>query len=183
MFIFIAGVVLGAVPQYLKLILLANSEGISLSSLALMNVSNVCATLNIFILHFEQIRQCVRRGDGFTFDSCQASLLTFYYTLVYTLLWFPLYPLAAHFCSDKKSEACGYVASGKTHAHHGLVAHIVPCVVLSAPVLRMVFGGSCFGFEKFAMLLGVINAVLEATRYLPQVFASWHSEGSARCRT
>ena len=31
MFIFIAGVVLGAVPQYLKLILLANSEGISLS--------------------------------------------------------------------------------------------------------------------------------------------------------
>ena len=178
MFIFIAGVVLGAVPQYLKLILLANSEGISLSSLALMNVSNVCATLNIFILHFEQIRQCVRRGDGFTFDSCQASLLTFYYTLVYTLLWFPLYPLAAHFCSDKKSEACGYVASGKTHAHHGLVAHIVPCVVLSAPVLRMVFGGSCFGFEKFAMLLGVINAVLEATRYLPQVFASLYGDGS-----
>ena len=178
MFIFIAGVVLGAVPQYLKLILLANSEGISLSSLALMNVSNVCATLNIFILHFEQIRQCVRRGDGFTFDSCQASLLTFYYTLVYTLLWFPLYPLAAHFCSDKKSEACGYVASGKTHAHHGLVAHIVPCVVLSAPVLRMVFSGSCFGFEKFAMLLGVINAVLEATRYLPQVFASLYGDGS-----
>ena len=35
MFIFIAGVVLGAVPQYLKLILLANSEGISLTSLAL----------------------------------------------------------------------------------------------------------------------------------------------------
>ena len=28
------------------------------------------------------------------------------------------------------------------------------------------------------MLLGVMNAVLEATRYLPQVFASWHSEGS-----
>jgi hypothetical protein len=34
-----------------------------------------------------------------------ASLLTFYYTLVYTLLWFPLYPLAAHFCSDGKTEA------------------------------------------------------------------------------
>ena len=37
-----------------------------------------------------------------------ASLLTFYYTLIYTLLWFPLYPLAAHFCSDAKSEACGW---------------------------------------------------------------------------
>ena len=33
MFIFIAGVVLGAVPQYMKLILLANSDGISMTSL------------------------------------------------------------------------------------------------------------------------------------------------------
>ena len=178
MFIFIAGVVLGAVPQYLKLILLANSEGISLTSLALMNVSNVTATLNIFILHFEQIKQCVRQADGFTFDSCQASLLTFYYTLVYTLLWFPLYPLAAHFCAEKKVEHCGVVASGRAHANRGLVAHLVPCLILAAPVVRMVLNGGCFGFESYAMLLGVMNAVLEATRYLPQVFASWHSEGS-----
>ena len=178
MFIFIAGVVLGAVPQYLKLILLATSEGISLTSLALMNVSNVTATLNIFILHFEQIKQCVRQADGFTFDSCQASLLTFYYTLVYTLLWFPLYPLAAHFCAEKKVEHCGVVASGRAHAHRGLVAHLVPCLILAAPVVRMVLNGGCFGFESYAMLLGVMNAVLEATRYLPQVFASWHSEGS-----
>ena len=178
MFIFIAGVVLGAVPQYLKLILLANSEGISLTSLALMNVSNVTATLNIFILHFEQIKQCVRQADGFTFDSCQASLLTFYYTLVYTLLWFPLYPLAAHFCAEKKVEHCGVVASGRAHANRGLVAHLVPCLILAAPVVRMVFNGGCFGFESYAMLLGVMNAILEATRYLPQVFASWHSEGS-----
>ena len=121
MFIFIAGVVLGAVPQYLKLILLANSEGISLTSLALMNVSNVTATLNIFILHFEQIKQCVRQADGFTFDSCQASLLTFYYTLVYTLLWFPLYPLAAHFCAEKKVEHCGVVASGRARGGIGLL--------------------------------------------------------------
>ena len=100
MFIFIFGVVLGAVPQYLKLILLASSEGISLVSLALMNVSNLTATLNIFILHFEQIKQCVKQNaPEYSFDACQASLLTFYYTLVYTLLWFPLYPLAAHFCS------------------------------------------------------------------------------------
>ena len=178
MFIFIAGVVLGAVPQYLKLILLANSEGISLTSLALMNVSNVTATLNIFILHFEQIKQCVRQADGFTFDSCQASLLTFYYTLVYTLLWFPLYPLAAHFCAEKKVEHCGVVASGRAHANRGLVAHLVPCLILAAPVVRMVLNGGCFGFESYAMLLGVMNAVLEATRYLPQVVASWHSEGS-----
>ena len=178
MFIFIAGVVLGAVPQYLKLILLATSEGISLTSLALMNVSNVTATLNIFILHFEQIKQCVKQADRFTFDSCQASLLTFYYTLVYTLLWFPLYPLAAHFCAEKKVEHCGVVASGRAHAHRGLVAHLVPCLILAAPVVRMVLNGGCFGFESYAMLLGVMNAVLEATRYLPQVVASWHSEGS-----
>jgi hypothetical protein len=36
-----------------------------------MNVSNVTATLNIFILHFEQIRRCVQYQPGFTFDSCQ----------------------------------------------------------------------------------------------------------------
>ena len=81
MFIFIFGVVLGAVPQYLKLILLASSEGISLVSLALMNVSNLTATLNIFILHFEQIKQCVKQNaPKYSFDACQASLLTFYYT-------------------------------------------------------------------------------------------------------
>jgi hypothetical protein len=179
MFIFIAGVVLGAVPQYLKLILLANSEGISLSSLALMNVSNVTATLNIFILHFEQIKSCVLQEEGFTFDSCQASLLTFYYTLVYTLLWFPLYPLAAHFCSEKKVEHCGYVASGRAHANRGLVAHLVPCMILAAPVVRMVVNGpGCLGFESYAMLLGVMNAILEATRYLPQVWSSWTGSGS-----
>ena len=72
MFIFIAGVVLGAVPQYIKLVLLASSDGISLTSLALMNVSNLTATLNIFILHFEQIKMCVQYQPGFTFDSCQA---------------------------------------------------------------------------------------------------------------
>ena len=178
MFIFIAGVVLGAVPQYMKLILLASADGISLTSLALMNVSNVTATLNIFILHFEQIKQCVRYQPGFTFDSCQASLLTFYYTLVYTLLWFPLYPLAAHFCSEEKSEECGVVRTGKQHAQIGFVAHLVPCVVLAAPVIRMVFGGACFDFENYAMLLGAVNAILEATRYLPQVYASFYSEGS-----
>ena len=180
MFIFIAGVVLGAVPQYLKLILLANSEGISLTSLALMNVSNVTATLNIFILHFEQIKQCVRQADGFTFDSCQASLLTFYYTLVYTLLWFPLYPLAAHFCAEKKVEHCGYVASQRAGAPTAASSRTsCRASILAAPVVRMVLNGGCFGFESYAMLLGVMNAVLEATRYLPQVFASWHSDGSS----
>ena len=50
-------------------------------------------------VHFEQIKQCIKQSvPEYSFDACQASLLTFYYTLVYTLLWFPLYPLAAHFC-------------------------------------------------------------------------------------
>lgn len=178
MFIFIGGVVLGAVPQYLKLILLASADGISLTSLALMNVSNVTATLNIFILHFEQIKRCVQVQPGFTFNSCQASLLTFYYTLVYTLLWFPLYPLAAHFCSDEKSEQCGMMRSGKQHAQMGLIAHLTPCVILAAPVVRMVLGGACFDFENYAMFLGAVNAILEATRYLPQVYASFYAEGS-----
>jgi len=180
MFIFIFGVVLGAVPQYLKLILLASSEGISLVSLALMNVSNLTATLNIFILHFEQIKQCVRQtSPEYSFDACQASLLTFYYTLVYTLLWFPLYPLAAHFCSHRKSEVCGVVQTQRQHAWQGLLAHLVPCAILAAPVLKMAASsGACHEYEAYALLLGVVNAILEATRYLPQVYASWYSMGS-----
>lgn len=180
MFIFIFGVVLGAVPQYLKLILLASSEGISLVSLALMNVSNLTATLNIFILHFEQIKQCVKQNaPKYSFDACQASLLTFYYTLVYTLLWFPLYPLAAHFCSNRKSEVCGVVQTQRQHAWQGLLAHLVPCAILAAPVLKMAASsGACHEYEAYALLLGVVNAILEATRYLPQVYASWYSMGS-----
>ena len=78
---------------------LVGLAGLALVSLALMNVSNLTATLNIFILHFEQIKMCIKQSvPEYSFDACQASLLTFYYTLVYTLLWFPLYPLAAHFC-------------------------------------------------------------------------------------
>ena len=161
MFIFITGVVLGAVPQYLKLIILANSDGISLTSLALMNVSNFCATLNIFILHFEQIKKCVKNEDGFNYDSCQASLLTFYYTLIYTVLWLPLYPLAAHFCSDEKIEMCGHVNSVRRHAFFGMFAHGLPCIVLLAPVARMAIGGTCYEFESYAMLFGVMNAILE----------------------
>ena len=185
MFIFIFGVVLGAVPQYLKLILLASSEGISLVSLALMNVSNLTATLNIFILHFEQIKQCVKQNaPEYSFDACQASLLTFYYTLVYTLLWFPLYPLAAHFCSNRKSEVCGVVQTQRQHAWHGLLAHVVPCAILAAPVLKMAASsGACHEYEAYALLLGVVNAILEATRYLPQVYAVGTPWEAVRCRT
>jgi hypothetical protein len=120
--------------------------------------------------------------------------LTFYYTLDYTLLWFPLYPLAAHFCrlvyfylhfrifplygqsnrltscfcfvySNRKSEACGVVQSQRQHAWQGLVAHLIPCVILAAPVLKMALSSSaCYEYEAYALLLGVVNAVLEAIR-------------------
>jgi len=39
MFIFISAVVIGAIPQYIKLIILCNADGLSMSSLALLNVS------------------------------------------------------------------------------------------------------------------------------------------------
>ena len=34
----------------------------------------------------------------------------------------------------------------------------MPCLILAAPVVRMVLNGGCFGFESYAMLLGVMNA-------------------------
>ena len=161
MFIFIFGVVLGAVPQYLKLILLASSEGISLVSLALMNVSNLTATLNIFILHFEQIKQCVKQNaPEYSFDACQASLLTFYYTLVYTLLWFPLPAGRTLLFQSRKSEVCGVVQTQRQHAWQGLLAHLVPCAILAAPVLKMAASsGACHEYEAYALLLGVVNAI------------------------
>jgi len=116
MYVFISGCVLGAVPQYLKVVVLGTSEGLSLSSLALMNVSNVCATMNVFILHYEQIRRCVAGAAGYEYERCQASLLTLYYTLIYTLLWIPLYPLAAYFASDRKTEYFGHVMSKRRAA-------------------------------------------------------------------
>jgi hypothetical protein len=46
--------------------------------------------------------------------------------------------------------------------------NVVPCVVLAAPVLRMVFGSTCFDFENYAMLMGVMNAILvERCRLTP----------------
>mmetsp|Transcript_4679 Transcript_4679/g.10060 ORF Transcript_4679/g.10060 Transcript_4679/m.10060 type:complete len:422 (-) Transcript_4679:69-1334(-) len=178
MFVFITGCVLGAIPQYLKLIILGTSEGLSLTSLALMNMSNVCATLNVFILHFEQIRRCASGREGYEYERCQSSLLTLYYTVIYTLLWMPLYPLAAHFCKDKKAVYFGRVMTERRAAWYGLIAHAVPCVCVALPVVRMLFGSSCFEFETYAVYLGVCNAVLEATRYLPQLFESIYSSGS-----
>jgi hypothetical protein len=178
MFVFISGCVLGAVPQYLKVVVLGTSEGLSLSSLALMNVSNVCATMNVFILHYEQIRRCVAGAAGYEYERCQASLLTLYYTLIYTLLWIPLYPLAAHFTSDRKTEYFGYVMSKRKAAWYGLALWAVPCALLAAPVARMLFGSTCFEFERYAIFLGLTNAVLETTRYVPQLWESVHSKGS-----
>jgi hypothetical protein len=178
MFVFITGCVLGAIPQYLKLFILGTSEGLSLTSLALMNMSNVCATLNVFILHFEQIRRCATGAEGYENERCQSSLLTLYYTVIYTLLWMPLYPLAAHYCKDKKAVYFGWVMTERRAAWYGLAAHAVPCVLVALPVVRMLFGSSCYEFETYAVYLGVCNAVLEATRYLPQLYESIYASGS-----
>ena len=175
MFVFISGCVLGAMPQYLKLIVLGSAEGLSLTSLALTNVSNLCASLNVFILHFEQIRYCVQGEDGYEYDRCQASLLTLYYTLIYTLLWMPMYALAAHFSSDKKVAYFGHVMTERRAAWYGMVLHLLPCIVLLAPAIRMLFGSTCYEFENYAIMLGVMNAVFETTRYVPQLWESIHS--------
>jgi hypothetical protein len=39
----------------------------------------------------------------------------------------------------------------------GLIAHLTPCVIVAAPVIRMVFGGLCYDFENYAMLLGAVG--------------------------
>jgi hypothetical protein len=85
-----------------------------LQSLALLNISCVAASLNVFILHFDQIKFCVKqKTNEYTMERCEASMLTLYYTLVYTLLWFPLYPLAASYCSDRKKMFMGRLMSEK----------------------------------------------------------------------
>ena len=179
MFIFISAVVVGAIPQYLKLCVLGSADGLSLQSLALLNISCVAASLNVFILHFDQIKFCVKqKTNEYTMERCEASMLTLYYTLVYTLLWFPLYPLAASYCSDRKKMFMGRLMSEKHIAWTGWFAHGIPCLALCAPVIRMVVWYGCLEFENYAVALGLLNAVLEATRYLPQVLESWKYQGS-----
>jgi hypothetical protein len=138
--------VAGAIPQYIKLIVLATDKGNSLTALALLNVSAVTATLNIFILHYEQIKQCVRGDMGF--DDCNTSLLTFYYTATWTILWFPVYTLAARYCSDEETEeVCGATRTRRQNARIGFWAHVIPCVGLAAPVVGMVLRGNCYEYE------------------------------------
>jgi len=178
MFIFISAVVIGAIPQYVKLVVLGNADGLSMSSLALLNVSCWSATLNVFILHFDQIKYCIRQEAEYTIERCEASMLTLYYTLVYTLLWFPLYPLAASYCSDRKKMFMGRLMTEKKIAWMGWVAHGIPCLALAAPVVRMVIWHGCPEFESYAIALGLLNGVLEAFRYVPQVWESWKFQGS-----
>ena len=178
MFIFISAVVVGAIPQYVKLVVLGNADGLSMSSLALLNLSCWSASLNVFILHFDQIKFCIRQEVEYTIERCEASMLTLYYTLVYTLLWFPLYPLAASYCSDRKKMFMGRLMTEKNIAWMGWFAHGIPCLALAAPVVRMVVWHGCTEFESYAVALGLLNAVLEAIRYVPQVWESWKLQGS-----
>jgi hypothetical protein len=105
-------------------------------------------------------------------------LLTLYYTMIYTLLWLPMYALAAHFSSERKVEYFGRVMTQKRAAWYGMAFHLIPCLVLLAPAVRMLFGSTCYDFEDYAIALGVMNAVFETTRYLPQLVASIYSQGS-----
>lgn len=179
MFIFISAVVVGAIPQYVKLVVLGNADGLSMSSLALLNLSCWSASLNVFILHFDQIKFCIRQEVEYTIERCEASMLTLYYTLVYTLLWFPLYPLAASYCSDRRKKIfMGRLMTEKNIAWMGWFAHGIPCLALAAPVVRMVVWHGCTEFESYAVALGLLNAVLEAIRYVPQVWESWKFQGS-----
>ena len=178
MFVFLSGCVLGAVPQYVKVVALRSSEGLSLTSLALMNVSNVCATMNVFVLHYEQIKRCANGMDGYGYGDCQASLVTLYYTLAYTLLWVPLYPLAAYYTSAAKVEYFGRVMTKRRAAWIGMVMHAVPCLLLAAPIVRMLLGSTCYEFENYAVFLGLLNALLETTRYVPQLWESLNAQAS-----
>lgn len=178
MFVFLSGCVLGAVPQYVKVVALRSSEGLSLTSLALMNVSNVCATMNVFVLHYEQIKRCASGMDGYGYGDCQASLVTLYYTLAYTLLWVPLYPIAAYYTSTAKVEYFGRVMTKRRAAWIGMVMHAVPCLLLAAPVGRMLLGSTCYEFENYALFLGLLNALLETTRYVPQLWESIKAQTS-----
>lgn len=178
MTVFVLGCVLGAVPQYLKLFALRNAVGLSLTSLALMNVSNMCATMNVFVLHYEQIRRCARGATGYEPERCRTSLLTVYYTAIYTMLWLPLFPLAAHYTSEEKIDHCGRVMTRRKWAWYGFTAHCFPIALLAAPVVRMLFGKTCYDLESYAIVLGLLNAVLETVRYVPQLWESIHSQGS-----
>ena len=179
MFVFLSGCVLGAVPQYVKVVALRSSEGLSLTSLALMNVSNVCATMNVFVLHYEQIKRCASGMDGNAgAGTVEASLVTLYYTLAYTLLWVPLYPIAAYYTSTAKVEYFGRVMTKRRAAWIGMVMRAVPCLLLAAPVGRMLLGSTCYEFENYALFLGLLNALLETTRYVPQLWESIKAQTS-----
>ena len=178
MLVFVVGVVVGAVPQYLKLMVLRDANGLSLTSLALMNVSNMCATLNVFVLHYEQIRRCASGALGYDTERCRTSLLTVYYTATYTVLWLPLLPLAAHYTSSRKTEYFGWVMTKRAAAWYGFTLHLVPVALLAAPVVSMLFGKTCYDFEEYAIFLGVLNALLETVRYVPQLWESIQNHGS-----
>ena len=178
MLVFVVGVVVGAVPQYLKLMVLRDANGLSLASLALMNVSNMCATLNVFVLHYEQIRRCASGAVGYDTERCRTSLLTVYYTATYTVLWLPLFPLAAHYTSSRKTEYFGWVMTKRTAAWYGFALHALPVALLAAPVVSMLFGKTCYDFEEYAIFLGILNALLETVRYVPQLWESIHNHGS-----
>ena len=85
--------------------------------------------------------------------------MTLYYTLAYTLLWVPLYPIAAYYTSTAKVEYFGRVMTKRRAAWIGMVMHAVPCLLLAAPVGRMLLGSTCYEFENYALFLGLLNAL------------------------
>ena len=87
MFIFISAVVAGAIPQYVKLVAFRERGRFVHVKFSTEFIVLERVVERVY-LHFDQIKFCIRQEVEYTIERCEASMLTLYYTLVYTLLWF-----------------------------------------------------------------------------------------------
>ena len=104
------------------------------------------ATLNIFILHYEQIKQCVRGDMGF--DDCNTSLLTFYYTATWDDPVVPRVHARGEVLLGRGDRGgLRRDADAEAEREDRVLAHVIPCVGHAAPVVGMVLRGNCYEYE------------------------------------
>ncbi|OUS47907.1 hypothetical protein BE221DRAFT_70149 [Ostreococcus tauri] len=175
-----------AVPQMMKIHRRRSSRGVSFWTLGLTNVGGCLSVLNMYVLHYDQIRLAGSPLDDFgRWRDAQASLVFLWVESMNALSMLAVWPLAyAHVEEVERAfvlnvKGVNVEWSMKKACRYGLLAQCVVVVGCWVPALvALGNAGECAPMAWYGNLIGAVVAVLICVRFLPQVVESSTNKGS-----
>jgi uncharacterized protein with PQ loop repeat len=182
---FVVSALIGA-PQAYKIYARKSSRGVSFWTLALGNVGGFLCVLNLYVLHYDQIKLS---GNAFAdfkgWARGQPSLLFIWVELANTLSMLIVTPMAYAYVEDSEHAFAvttplgGVDWSMKKAVRAGVLLQMVIVACAWAPALIVLHrAGECAPMAWYGNAIGVVVAMIICLKFIPQVKESYENKGS-----